>query len=60
MIYKWGCYGSSGLSLYKQRFENEESTDEYMFIISLVPLRLVPTIKSYGKIHVHLLQDFVK
>lgn len=41
LIYKWGCDGSSGHSLYKQTFEDSESTDEYMFILSLVPLRLV-------------------
>lgn len=41
LIYKWGCDGSSGHSLYKQKFNNVEDTDEYMFIISLVPIRLV-------------------
>lgn len=41
LIYKWGCDGSSGHSLYKQPFEDPDSTDEYMFIISLVPIRLV-------------------
>lgn len=40
LIYKWGCDGSSGHSLYKQPFENPDSTDEYMFVISLVPIRL--------------------
>ncbi|KAL4710844.1 hypothetical protein ACJJTC_016128 [Scirpophaga incertulas] len=43
LIYKWGCDGSSGHSLYKQPFENPENTDEYMFIISMVPLRLIET-----------------
>lgn len=41
LIYKWGCDGSSGHSLYKQPFEDTGSTDEYMFIMSLVPIRLV-------------------
>lgn len=40
-MYKWGCDGYSGHSLYKQSFEDTDSTDEYMFIISLVPIRLV-------------------
>lgn len=41
LIYKWGCDGSSGHSLYKQTFADPESTDEYMFIMVLVPIRLV-------------------
>lgn len=40
LYFKWGCDGSSGHSLYKQTFENEENSDEYLFSISLVPLRL--------------------
>ncbi|KAK4884861.1 hypothetical protein RN001_001132 [Aquatica leii] len=40
LIYKWGCDGSSGHSLYKQPFEDPDNTDEYMFVISLVPIRL--------------------
>lgn len=40
LYFKWGCDGSSGHSLYKQPFEKEESTDEYLLSISLLPLRL--------------------
>ncbi|XP_067616304.1 uncharacterized protein [Eurosta solidaginis] len=40
LVTKWGCDGSSGHSTYKQRFENTESTDEFLFVFSLVPLRL--------------------
>ncbi|XP_072375997.1 uncharacterized protein [Diabrotica undecimpunctata] len=46
LIYKWGCDGSSGHSLYKQPFEDPESTDEYMFIISLVPIKLVNNLQE--------------
>lgn len=40
---KWGCDGSSGQSEYKQVLpeENEQISDANMFIVSLVPLRLV-------------------
>lgn len=41
LISKWGCDGSSGHSAYKQRFENSEDTDEYLFVYSFVPLRLI-------------------
>lgn len=40
LVSKWGCDGSSGHSTYKQRFENTEDTDEFLFVFSLVPLRL--------------------
>lgn len=39
MIHKWGC--DSGHSLYKHPFENSNNKDAYMFVLSLVPLRLV-------------------
>uniref|UniRef100_A0A6P7GA10 Uncharacterized protein LOC114335605 n=1 Tax=Diabrotica virgifera virgifera TaxID=50390 RepID=A0A6P7GA10_DIAVI len=35
-IYKWGFDGSLGHSLYKQPFEDPESTDEYMFVINII------------------------
>lgn len=41
LICKWGFDGSSGHSLYKQKFENSSNTDEYMFLTALVPLKLV-------------------
>lgn len=47
LIYKWGCDGSSGHSLYKQKFDNIEDTDEHMFIISIVPIRLVSDCTSH-------------
>lgn len=50
LIYKWGCDGSSGHSLYKQPFQNSDDTDEYMFVVSLVPLRLVRDDDSSKKI----------
>lgn len=40
LVSKWGCDGSSGHSAYKQRFENTEDTDEFLFVFSFVPLRL--------------------
>lgn len=38
---KWGFDGSSGHSAYKQKFENQDATDEFLFITSFVPLRLL-------------------
>lgn len=38
---KWGFDGSSGHSLYKQKFRNEDATDEFMFVSSFVPLRIL-------------------
>jgi len=38
---KWGFDGSSGHSAYKQSFVDESSTDEFMFVVALVPLRLM-------------------
>lgn len=37
---KYGCDGTSGLSLYKQAFEDSKSTDEYIFILHFVPISL--------------------
>lgn len=39
MISKWGCDGTNG-SMYKQKFEKETDTDEYIFLTSFVPLEL--------------------
>lgn len=41
LISKWGCDGSSGHSTYKQKFEDSEATDEFLFAIMFVPLRLI-------------------
>ena len=38
---KWGFDGSSGHSVYKQKFQEEEASDEFMFVTSFVPLRLL-------------------
>ncbi|XP_022828240.1 uncharacterized protein LOC111357680 isoform X1 [Spodoptera litura] len=40
LVSKWGCDGSSGHSTYKQKFENVEATDEFLFVFSFVPLQL--------------------
>lgn len=37
---KYGCDETSGLSLYKQAFEDSKSTDEYIFILHFVPIFL--------------------
>lgn len=39
LVSKWGCDGSSGQSVYKQRISAGIS-DEYMFMASVVPLRI--------------------
>lgn len=39
-LHKWGCDGSSGHAEYKQSFIEENVSDSYMFLTSLVPLRL--------------------
>lgn len=39
LICKWGMDGSSGHSRYKQKFADEEHTDEFMFLVAFVPLR---------------------
>jgi len=41
LVCKWGFDGSSGHSQYKQTFTNASSTDEYLFLIAMVPLKLV-------------------
>lgn len=46
LICKWGMDGSSGHSQYKPKFSNKESTDEFLFLMAMVPLRLVMKIYS--------------
>lgn len=41
LISKWGCDGTSGLSAFKQKSEDPSVSDESMFVISFVPIRLV-------------------
>lgn len=41
LICKWGCDGSSGQSVYKQKFTEDGKSDENVFFTSLVPLQLV-------------------
>lgn len=46
MFTKWGCDGSSDQSGYKQSFNQIQDgniSDEYMFMISMVPLCLTST-----------------
>lgn len=45
LISKWGCDGTNG-TMYKQKFENEDVTDEYIFLTSFVPLELVAEDKT--------------
>lgn len=40
LICKWGFDGSSGHSLYKQKFTDSSNTDEFLFSIGLVPIHL--------------------
>jgi hypothetical protein len=41
LLCKWGFDGSSGHSLYKQKFGSPEQTDEYVFLMALVPLHVI-------------------
>ncbi|XP_018338944.1 PREDICTED: uncharacterized protein LOC108756365 [Trachymyrmex septentrionalis] len=43
LICKWGCDGTSGQSVYKQKFSSNDDavTDSSIFFTSLVPLRLL-------------------
>lgn len=38
---KWGCDGSSGQSVYKQKFSEDGKSDESVFFTSFVPIKLV-------------------
>lgn len=40
LICKWGFDGSSGHSQYKQLFSDTSCTDEFLFLVAMVPLRL--------------------
>lgn len=44
LISKWGFDGSSGHSMYKQKFTDTESTDAYLMLTAFVPLRLIDNI----------------
>jgi len=37
---KWGCDGASGYSKYNQSFSDKALSDESIFMISMVPLKL--------------------
>lgn len=41
LVCKWGFDGSSGHSQHKQKFSNAANTDEYLFLVAMVPLRLI-------------------
>ncbi|XP_077272350.1 uncharacterized protein LOC143902954 isoform X2 [Temnothorax americanus] len=41
LIGKWGCDGSSGHSQYKQKLDENSSSDESVFFTSYVPLQLI-------------------
>lgn len=41
LISKWGCDGSTGHTMHKQKFENFENSDQNMFLTSFVPLQLI-------------------
>jgi hypothetical protein len=43
LICKWGCDGSSGHSIFKQKFDDISKSDESIFFTSLVPLQLIST-----------------
>ncbi len=40
---KWGCDGSSGQSVYKQKFSEDGKCDDNIFFTSMVPLQLLGT-----------------
>lgn len=40
LVCKWGGDGSSGHSNYKQKFQEQNATDEYLFVLSFVPIQL--------------------
>lgn len=48
LLCKWGCDGSSAQSRYKQKLESLEHSDENLFAISFVPLRLIMTNNKIG------------
>ena len=52
MIYKWGCGGSSGHSTSKQKFKGGDlnTSDENLFAVCFIPLRLTEGSNIFGKI----------
>lgn len=42
LICKWGCDLCSGHSRYKQKSENSDANDEFLFVLSLVPIKMHP------------------
>lgn len=46
---KYGFDGSSGHSVYKQKFSDENMTDEFLFIVAMVPLKMT-NIDSQGEV----------
>ena len=40
LVAKWGCDGSSGHSIYKQRFSAPGCSDESIFLTAMVPLEV--------------------
>ena len=49
LICKWGCDGSKTQE-FKQKFENQSNSDAYVFISSLVPLRLMSDVNGTQKV----------
>lgn len=43
LISKWGCDGSGSHSQYKQKFQDQESSDEHMMVTTIVPIRVITT-----------------
>jgi hypothetical protein len=41
LVCKWGFDGSGNHSEYKQRFSDVKSTDQYLFLTALVPIKLI-------------------
>nr|CAI5858204.1 unnamed protein product [Callosobruchus analis] len=41
LVSKWKVDGCSGHSLYKQKFTDTESTDEFLMLTAFVPLKLI-------------------
>lgn len=46
LMCKWGFDGSSGHSQYKQKFASSSATDEYMFLIAMVPIQLTDSFNN--------------
>lgn len=50
LICKWGCDGSSGHSIYKQRLEEKDASDAQILFLALVPLQLIHIDKKTEKV----------